>query len=96
MADHDYTPEIVESDILVKAPIYYDEPGLKRAKVSKVTLVPCTQCGVDILEGKLDNGTLVIVEPEVATYSVLWVGGEAHPRLKPGRGYPQHVCRLAT
>ena len=90
----DFTQEPLESDLVVhRAPIYQDEPGARPDKASAVTLAPCKACGVPVLTGVTDRGDLVPVEPQVATYALLWTSGERHPRLKSGRGYPAHQCR---
>lgn len=90
----DFTQEPHETDLLMhRAPLYAEEPGLKPGKPSPVTLHPCTICGVPVITGMTDHGTLIPVEPQTITYALLWASGERYPRLKPGRGYPAHQCR---
>lgn len=90
----DFTVEPRESDLVVhRTPIYEDEPGARPDKPSAITMAPCKACGVPVIMGITDRGDLVPVEPQVPTYALLWVSGERHPRLKPGRGYLAHQCR---
>ena len=90
----DFTQEPLESDLVVsRTPIYSDEPGARPDKPSAVTLAPCKACGVPVITGMTDRGTLVTVEPQTCTYALLWTSGEPYPRLTPARGYPAHQCR---
>ena len=96
--EHDYTqdPDEHESLRLIAMPPIYADDRPKGYRPSTVTLTPCQACGVAVITGKLNSGTLVLVEPQACTYALLWASGEPYPRLTPARGYPAHQCRPTT
>lgn len=93
----DFTAEPEESDrLLGQRVMFYEEAGLgKHTKASRVTLAPCADCGTPVIEGVLDSGVHLVVEPHVLTYTLLWHSSAPYPRLTQSRGYPAHRCPFA-
>lgn len=104
MADDEsaYTidPDLFESDAgLGKSAIYYNEAGERKSYPEGNALSSCEACGSSVIEGELEDGTRVVVEPEALTYVLYWKqktvkkGRMAPPILTQSRGYPAHKCR---
>jgi hypothetical protein len=91
--DPEYTADPQETTLLPGLPpVYWEEPGAEASTASALALRPCAQCGKQVLEGDVGHGRTVLVEPERATYVVVWLPKEPRPRLSPSRGYPEHRC----
>jgi len=71
-----------------------DIPGGKRKKAPPAPCyAPCEGCGAPVLTGTLSDGTQVILEPGIATYTALWLPDTPRPVLARSRGYPVHRCQ---
>jgi hypothetical protein len=91
--DPAYTEEPPDSVLpLHLPPVYWEESGAQTATSSALALHPCRHCGRMVLEGDAGGGRTVLVEPEVETYTLVWLPKEARPRLSQSRGYPAHRC----
>jgi hypothetical protein len=53
---------------------------------------PCPRCGDRVLTGTTREGTVLALDTQSATYTVVYGSGEPQPLFAPSRAYPVHGC----
>jgi hypothetical protein len=67
-------------------------PALRRQRAHPPCYASCEACGERVLTGVTAQGQRLALDPQVATYVVIWEKQAPLPRLVPSQAYPVHRC----